>query len=110
MVNLYPFRSSSPAVCREWADFAARDDMQANLGVVESTARSSHLRMVAFGAGAWDDDWTERCLEAFGQPSNIAADERLWCLGKSKFGAPMHPMARGKKRIPDNQIPVVWRV
>ncbi len=119
VVNLYPFRSSSPAICREWADFdapgrgpdwAARDDMQANLGVVESTARSSHLRVVAFGAGAWDDDWTERCLEAFGQPSDIATDERLFCLGTSKHGAPMHPMARGRNRVADNQLPVVWRV
>jgi hypothetical protein len=31
-------------------------------------------------------------------------------FGLTKSGAPIHLMARGKHRVPDDRMPVVWRV
>lgn len=118
VVNLYPFRSSSPAALWKWADWKsngpdwyARDAIFHNCDVVEKWARAAALRVVAFGAQPVERDqgWLEVCLEAFGQPSDIGADEALYCLGTSTSGQPLHPMARGRMRVPDDARPVVWR-
>jgi hypothetical protein len=117
-VNLYPFISSDPARVWDWADWQrqgpdweARDDLQANLEDIERAARMASIRIVAFGAEPIERDqiWLEHCLEAFGQPSDCGSDERLFCLGTSKNGQPLHPMARGRLRVPNDQQPVVWR-
>lgn len=33
----------------------------------------------------------------------------LHVLGLTKDGHPIHPLARGKSRVPDDAVPVVWR-
>lgn len=33
----------------------------------------------------------------------------LICLGTTLSGAPKHPMARGRSRIPRDQQPIIWR-
>ena len=117
-VNLYPFISSTPRQMWSWANWQAhgpawdvRDDLQANLGDIERAARSAVLRFVAFGAAPifHDEVWLERCLEAFSQPSTVKpADERLYCLGVSSGGQPLHPLARGKVRVRNDYQPIVW--
>lgn len=106
-VNLYPFISSDPKVMWQRAnwqhngpDWYARDDMQANLQDIERVGRMSCLRMVAFGTqpAERDQPWLEECLEVFQQPfdySEWGFDERLHCIGVSKSGQPLHPLARG---------------
>lgn len=51
---------------------------------------------------------------AFGQPfdypkSGWAFSEELHCIGVSKAGQPLHPLARGKMRVPDSALPFPWR-
>jgi hypothetical protein len=127
-VNIYPFVSSKPAEMWKRADWEnngpdwyARDDMHANLYDIEQAARMAALRVVAFGAQPVEHDraWLELCLERFGQPFDHAEgkrpattaydDENFWCLGTNKTGQPLHPMTRGKMRVPDTTQPQVWR-
>lgn len=118
IVNLYPFISSSPNEMWHWANWQThgpawdvRDDLQANVGRIESVARLAHIRFVAFGAAPvyHDEVWLEQCLEAFGQPADSPdADERLYCLGTNSMGQPLHPLARGKMHIPNSTTPRVW--
>lgn len=124
-VNLYPFVSSDPAVMwkrADWEngpDWEARDDLAANLNDIEDAARMSALRVVAFGAQplSHDQPWLESCIERFSQPFSTAKyptvtgydDENLWCLGVNSAGQPLHPMARGRMRVPDDRHPIVWR-
>lgn len=113
-VNLYPFRSSSPAECRRWAawegngpDWHARDAIHANVGIVASEAKSAALVVACWGAAAWDDVFVEHVCEA------IEAGEEPWpvihCIGTTGSGAPKHPLARGAHRVPDDARPVPWR-
>lgn len=111
--NLYPFISSSPAVCRkrvdeafagEWHD---RDAIFANLDDVVRMAKSADQVFVCFGNIAWDQDWIENVIEEI--QTGVAPYPDLWCWGTTKSGAPTHPMARGKHRIPKDQKPFLWR-
>lgn len=117
-VNLYPYVSSTQPEMWRWADWEnngpdwyARDDLGHNLNAIEAAGRCASLRMVAFGAQPVerDDVWLQECLEQFQQPSDVGASEMLHCLGTNKAGQPLHPMARGKWRVPDGQKPILWR-
>lgn len=123
VANAYPFISSDPREMWKWADWenngpdwSARDDMQANLADIERIGRMSCLRVAAFGAqpAEHDEPWLWQCLEAFGQPFDYpdakwSYIEELHCLGVNKSGQPLHPLARGKMRVPDNALPLPWR-
>ncbi len=117
-VNLYPFISSKPAQMWRWADWEnkgpdwhARDDLGDNLSVLDAVGREASLRVAAFGARPIkrDNEWLEKCLERFCRPSNTGDGEALYCLGTNKTQQPLHPMARGKWRVADDQKPILWR-
>ncbi|NKI17388.1 DUF1643 domain-containing protein [Spongiibacter sp. KMU-166] len=112
VVNLYPFRSPSPADCRRWADWESngpdwhvRDVLMRNEAIVVEACQSSDLIVVAWGNQPWAMACSEHMLEAIQE--NI--DKPLHCLGITKNGSPKHPMARGKHRAPVDQQPVIWR-
>lgn len=117
-VNLVPFISSTMPEMWRWfdwenngPDWAARDDLAANLTDIERVGREASLRVVAFGAAAAArcPDWLEAALEAFRQlPDDNSVDERLFCLGVNQTGWPKHPLARGVHRVPDGVEPIVW--
>lgn len=113
-VNMYPFRSADPAACRRWADWQAngpdwhvRDAIHHNVDVVAREAKRADLVVACWGAGAWDDALVEHVIEAI--QTGEAPWPDLWCLGRTAGGAPIHPMARGRKRVPDDARPVLWR-
>lgn len=113
-VNLYPFRSATPAECRKWADWEsngpdwyARDDILSNIDVIAREAKAADLVVACWGNNAWDDTLVEHVIE-----SVMDGEEpwpSLYWFGGTKSGAPIHPMARGKHRIPDHRLPLVWR-
>lgn len=112
--NLYPFCTSDPRECRRRAawhltdDWGARDAMLfVNLPRVVELAKEADQVFVCWGAIATDCDWIEHVVEEI--QSGVAPYPDLWCWGKTKDGSPMHPMARGKHRIPKDQPPILWR-
>ena len=113
-VNLYPFRSSSPAACRRWADWEsngpdwyARDDILANIDVVAREAKAAALVVACWGAGTWDADLVERVIEEVTTGTEPWRD--IHCFGTTASGDPIHPMARGRHRVPDDATPRLWR-
>lgn len=113
-VNLYPFCTSSPAECRRKADWHKTDDwysrdqlIMTNLPHVGKVAKEADQVFVCWGNIAWDDMWIEHVIQEIQEGTEPCPD--LWCWGKTKSGAPTHPMARGKHRIPRDQKPILWR-
>lgn len=113
-VNLYPLRTPNAEACRRWSDwlnngpdYYALDALAANLQVVAEHAQDAAMFVACWGAAAWDGEWIERVIEEV----QTADDDPMpiHCLGKTAGGAPIHPMARGIHRVPDNQQPVLWR-
>lgn len=112
--NLYSFVTSNPAECRRRYDAAIagpnwhdRDEIFANLSEVVRMAKAAHQVFVCFGNIAWDQEWIDHVVEAIQTGEEPWPD--LWCWGKTKSGAPTHPMARGKHRIDPKQQPILWR-
>jgi hypothetical protein len=110
-VNLYPYRSASVKECRRWADWeargpdwSARDALQDNLALLGREAGRAALIVPCWGAIAWDENWIERAVEEL-----QCTEQPLYCLGTTAGGAPIHPMARGRHRVPDDQHPILWR-
>lgn len=112
--NLYPIMTADPAEARRWAawesngpDYWARDMIQHNLGAVVREAKSAGLVVACWGAIAQDQMWIEHVLEA------VTTGEEPWpdvhAFRLTAAGAPVHPMARGKHRVPDDAQPMLWR-
>ncbi len=105
VVNLFSFRSPSPAV------MMARDDAfgpgnAAAIAEAMAYARDHGGRLLcAWGNGGDHEDRAEwfcsRATKVYGLT--------LLCLGTTRGWKPKHPMARGKHRIPRDQMPIVWR-
>lgn len=80
-------------------DWYARDALHFNnLPTVVREAKAAALVVACWGAGACDPHWTDHVLE------EIQFGEAPWpdvhCFSLSKDGSPIHPMARGRSRIP----------
>lgn len=117
-VNLYPFRTPNTAALRKWADWPnngpdwyARDTILHNVDIVSREAKRAALTVACWGAGAkWDDDawhFVEHVVEKI--TTGVAPWPVLHCLGKTAGGHPIHPMARGAHRVPDDAQPIIWR-
>jgi hypothetical protein len=113
VVNLYPFRSSHPPECRQWAtrqdnrpDRTGRSALQRNTAIVAREAKHASLVVAAWGAAAWDPDWVDNVVTKI--TGGEAPWPRLHCLGTTESGAPRHPLARGTHRVADDHWPVLW--
>lgn len=106
VVNVFPFRSPDPKVL--WAWLNAIDDepdaaaIATNLRRIHAASNEAALRVVGFGAEAPQraPEHLTRALEAFGAGA--------MCLGTNANGWPLHPMARGKSRVPSYAKPTIW--
>ena len=114
-MNLWAKVSSNPKQCKCWADWQgngpywqARNEIVChNLSALVAAAKRADQVFVCWGSIAWDHDWVEHVVKEI--QSGEAPWPDLWCWGKTKSGAPIHPMARGKHRISKDQEPILWR-
>ena len=113
-VNLYPIRTPYPDGARRWADYErdgpdwwVRDRLHDNVDIIAREAKACGLVVACWGAIAQDEIWIDHVLE------HITTGEEPWpsvhVFGLTKAGAPIHPMARGKSRVPDDARPVLWK-
>ncbi|MAM40837.1 MAG: hypothetical protein CL949_20560 [Erythrobacter sp.] len=112
--NLYPFVSSSPQECKTRTDAANETkgspdylELAANLDAIVELASKADAIFACYGNIAWDPSWTEHALERILEERGPA--HAIWCWGRTKSGAPIHPMARGKHRINPLQEPILFR-
>lgn len=113
-VNLYPFRSPDPRACRQWADYEkngpdwwARDALMRNQAIVAEAAKKADRVVACWGAIARDDLWVDAIVAEIQEGAAPWPD--IYCLGTTASGAPIHPVARGKHRVPRDQRFVLWR-
>lgn len=103
--NLYAFRSPHPKALTHVADpVGSQNDM-----ILQRITRGRCL-FVMWGATIvpklWVRERARRVLELVGPGAS-----QVTCLGFTSDGSPIHPMARGKHRVPDGASPKVfpWR-
>lgn len=104
VVNLIPLRSPLPELAIDMVrhfdtapDWEARDALQRNLSVIDGQVREAGAILIAWGALAKAcASWADQVLEEI---DTARGDKPLYCLGVTKGGYPLHPLARGKLRL-----------
>lgn len=103
IVNTSPVIGSTPAAAAramaEDGDYGQQRVNQ-NFGFIADAGAASALRIAAFGANPFYR-LSARTFESFGLP--------IHCLAKTQDGSPIHPLARGRNRVPNDAQPQVWR-
>lgn len=104
VVNLFAFRSSNPADLRAELK-AGRDPRGAsNDDAILEACLGAERVIAAWGSGGAIADRGPAVLTMLGN-NGVA----LHCLARvPSDGSPMHPLSRGKLRIPDEQEPMPW--
>jgi hypothetical protein len=102
IVNLFACRSSDPA---EIDRIDNPEGDPENLGWVLEECGRAALVICAWGAHG---DKRERAARVIRELKN--ANIALGCLGTTKNGAPTHPLARGRARIPEGTLPIPYVV
>lgn len=105
IVNLYSWRSPSPKAMKA---------AEQRIGSANGDALEAAMAYAAANGGrllaAWGTDGNfEGRADWFVSRATRVYRLELVCLGRTRSGAPKHPMARGKHRISRDQQPVVWR-
>lgn len=98
VVNVYSFRSSSPAEMKKWRR-TWDDSRWENRDRAEVHIKRCEMTIAAWGAHALNED--VGYLLGMEPPT-------LHCLGTTIDGAPKHPLARGKHWVPMSQRPVPY--
>jgi hypothetical protein len=97
----------------EWdkcSDWYARDALHDNLGAVVGEVGRAGAVLLAWGALAWrsnaSSDWFDHVLEEI--ESALPPGVPLYCLGKTLAGLPLHPLARGKRKVRKDAFLQPW--
>lgn len=118
LLNVIPKITAKPAELRDWLrwderqDWGARDDLFENWRTVAAAVANCDAAMIAWGAslaGNYDFDvMVEHMFDEINDPEGPRTDLlKAFCLGLSGGGYPLHPMARGKHRVPDDRRPIL---
>lgn len=122
LLNVVPRITPQPDELRDWLkwderqDWYARDQLWRNWRILQSELAVHDAAMVAWGASftAWSsleayafDLMLEQAFDTINDPEG-PRDKllELFCLGTTAGGRPLHPMARGRCRVPDTAVPV----
>lgn len=114
VVNAIPLRSSKPAAAVEMTrwdrsrDWHARDRLHENLGHVVREVEKAAAVLLAWGAlGERCSDWMENVRDEINDA--LTDGVPIYCLGRTKCGHPMHPMARGRHKIQKTAPLIPWQ-
>ena len=97
MLNIYGLKSTDPAYLREHLDPVG----PCNDLILKTFAQG--LVVVAWGANPLAAARVPRIME-------LLAGIDVVCLGVTASGAPKHPLARGRERVPDDAPLIPWRM
>jgi hypothetical protein len=98
VVNLFAFRSPNP-----WALLAEDDPCGPdNLTHVGLACHEAAMVVAAWGAGVPAGKWHPDIGVCAGATDHTG----LVCLGTTANGSPLHPLARGRSRVPDDREPI----
>jgi hypothetical protein len=108
VVNTYDRTATDPADLYRWLWSLSASEREEHrrraLDIAIREALSADLFIAAWGNGSPDDRWPLSFADGL-----VAAGIDLYHLGLNQNGTPKHPLARGKNRIPDDQVPALWR-
>lgn len=107
VANLFPFRSPHPSKLAEWWRGSApgkADAMVENFNWIGRAAEESDGVIVAFGAHPLAKHVAGQ-IEDFIDPHEYPCR----CLGHTGDFSPLHPLARGRNRVPDDIQPIPWQ-
>lgn len=104
IVNIYPFRSPHPKALWEWLKTCKTNHPPIcdNIDLIRQYMRDADDVIFAWGRTMFSTDPQRVAQMAWAQ------GHETMCLGKTKAGHPIHPMARGKHRIPDDAMPIPY--
>lgn len=100
VANLYSLRSPHP---RDIARAGAGASNSANDYYMHVAMRRAEAVVFAWGAHP-----SARVRAPFARALAAARGLVPHCLGVTASGAPIHPMARGRRRVPDDAQPALW--
>lgn len=129
VINPIPFVSSTPAAAIAWARRAMqvascaadrspeRDEWLSNIYHCERQMREAQAHVAAWGNNLPQEiwrAWLQEVAEAAdgGCGGGMREDDgppiEWLCVGTTQSGAPKHPLARGKHRVPAGAQPIGW--
>lgn len=132
VANVYPFISSTTDKLRAWRKTFDHKTYEANgmrpWDLDKSTWSAFHHNQAAISklltpetvcVAAWGNGVDDADLDHFLRGVRLQVEDEEFgdvgvevdwhCLGKTASGAPIHPLARGKHRVPDDAALQIWK-